>query len=258
MELPQDDFLSEDAFIGFESFRFPTPPPRYPTPPDINHSDRPQQNLYDAISPNLPGFSPAPPPIAEVLPVSPITGGLATGSPQPSVCIQCKGQKYGFSAYFHNPRIFLEPPHHLLHLIEQSYFLRDRLKSLLVTYAMRAVDTDQTQTIENEIHSWQREVACFANHVLCSAVLFELRVRPLDDVKMWSTEMSKQLVDHIRGFKTLEMPRGRLQVLLSEFRRAWESVWLGFIEDEKDAAAQYSQGVYQPEEGFDVSQWVEN
>ena len=126
-----------------------------------------------------------------------------------------------------------------------------------MTYAMRALDTDLTQA-ENEIHAWQREVACFANHVLCSAVLFELRVRPLDEVKRWSNEMSKQLTDHVRGDKKLEMPKGRLRVLLMEFRRAWELVWIGFLDDERDPVAQYTQDFCQSEESLDVSQWVES
>lgn len=237
--LPQHDPLNEEAFRGFESFRFPTPPPpRYPTPPESNYFISPQPSFYDAASPCTP----------EAFPIS---------TPIPPLCIQCKGNKYGFTAYFHNLKIFPEPPHHLLHLVEQSYFLRDRLKSLLVTYAMRPLETDQTQGIEDEIQAWSREVVCFSNHVLCSATMFELRVRPLDEVKRWTFEMSKQLADHIRGDKKLEMPKGRLQVLLVEFRRAFELVWKAYLEDQGNPAAQYPQNFCQSAESLDVSQWVE-
>ena len=192
-------------------------------------------------------------PVPELAPTT--TGPIAQQSP---LCLQCKGIRYEFSAYFHNAKIFSVPPHNIIHLVEQSYFLRDRLKSLLVTYAMRVSGTDQdTQRIENEIHGWQREVACFANHVLCSAVMFELRARPLDEVKRWAAEMSKQLADHVRGVKKLEMPKGRLQVLLTEFRRAWELVWIGFLEDERNPTNLYPQNFCQSEESLAVSQWVE-
>ncbi|KAG9247205.1 hypothetical protein BJ878DRAFT_398564, partial [Calycina marina] len=148
------------------------------------------------------------------------------------LCLQCKGQRYGFTNYFHNPKIFPEAPHHLLHLVEQSYFLRDRLKSLLVSYAMRDLEVEYLQSIESEVQAWAHGVAVFSNHVLCSATLFELRMRPLVELKRWTEEMRKQLLEHVRGQKRLEMPKGRLQVLLGEFRRAWELVWVGYLEDQ--------------------------
>lgn len=77
---------------------------------------------------------------------------------EPALCPRCKGQKYGFTAYFHNTRIFPEPPHELLRLIEKSYFLRDRLKSFLVTYTMRQVDSEQVVGIEDKINKWQQEI----------------------------------------------------------------------------------------------------
>ena len=253
----QEDFLSDEAFRGFESFRFPSPLPRYPTPPESSYFAPTQPDFYNTASPYISGFPPARH-IPEVNPVPLFTAATEPIARQSPSCVHCKGHRYGFSAYFHNPKLFSEPPHHLLHLVEQSYFLRDRLKSLLVTYAMRPLETDQTQVIENEIHGWQREVACFANHVLCSALTFELRVRPLDEVRRWATEMSKQLAEHVQGVKRLDMPKGRLQVLLTEFRRAWELVWIGFLEDERDPSAQYPQDFYRPDESLVVSQWVED
>src|ERR1700743_2841728 len=35
-----------------------------------------------------------------------------------NLCPLCKGKKYGFSAYFHNLKIFPEPPHAILSLVE--------------------------------------------------------------------------------------------------------------------------------------------
>ncbi|KAH8597946.1 hypothetical protein B0O99DRAFT_483464, partial [Bisporella sp. PMI_857] len=149
-------------------------------------------------------------------------------------CEQCKGQRYGFTAYFHNPNIFSEPPHHLLSWVEQSYLFRDRLKSLIVTYAMREFEAEGLCKIEDGINSWVRNIGVFTTHLLCSAQKFELNILPLEEVKRWTSEMSKQLMDHVQGHKKLEMPRGRLQALLTEFRWCWEAVWLGYLRDEKD------------------------
>lgn len=90
--------------------------------------------------------------------LTPPSNGTEALSPSRLLCSQCKGQKYGFSAYFHNTRIFLEPPHEILGLVERSYVLRDRLKSLLVTYAMRPVDQERVMEIEREINVWQEEI----------------------------------------------------------------------------------------------------
>ena len=37
-------------------------------------------------------------------------------------CRLCKGQKHNFTNYFHNPEMFLTPPHNILDLIEDVYF----------------------------------------------------------------------------------------------------------------------------------------
>lgn len=151
-----------------------------------------------------------------------------------NLCPHCKGYKYGFTAYFHNRRIFPEPPHHLLRLIEKSYILRDRLKSFLVTYAMRDTEQDLTRRIEDEINAWQYEVVLLVKDIICFAD-FELDFTPLEKAKLWTFGQAHQLKEHIWGRTKLEMPKGSLQVLLSEYRKIWEGVWVGYLQDQRVA-----------------------
>lgn len=152
------------------------------------------------------------------------------------LCLQCKGQKYRFTAYFHNMKIFPRPPHELVRLIEKSYILRDRLKSFLVTYTMRPIDQDRIWGIEEEINKWQQEIIFLMKNVICSAH-FELDFSPLERAKNWSLLMADKVRDHIWGITRLEMPKGTLQMLLSEYRMAWERVWQGYLRDQ--AASQH-------------------
>jgi len=162
----------------------------------------------------------------------PLAAELTTLSLQSTLCPLCKGQKLGFTAYFHNTKIFSEPPHELLGLVEKSYLLRDRLKSLLVTYTKHEVEQDRVPGIEAEIDVWQREITFLVKDVICSAQ-FELDFTSLDKVEAWTFEMTNRFKEHIWERIKLDMPKGRLQNLMVEFRKAWEEVWKGFLRDRK-------------------------
>jgi hypothetical protein len=147
------------------------------------------------------------------------------------LCPLCKGQKYGFTAYFHNPKIFSEPPHDLLPLVEKSYALKNRLKSLLVTYVMREREHDGFKEAEKEVLLWSRMVEELLGEIVTSAVVVELGLRPLEEVRKWTREMTRQIRQSLVGGQKLEMPKGRLQALLVEFRKLWEGVWLQSLLD---------------------------
>jgi hypothetical protein len=149
----------------------------------------------------------------------------------------CKGQKYGFTAYFHNPKIFPEPPHELLPLIEQSYVLKNRLKSLLVTYIMRGLEPGGVQEAENEATVWTQLVEDLLSEVVASAAGFELDLRTLEEVRKWTRELTRQIRDSLVGRQKLEMPKGRLLVLLLEFRKLWEGVWQKWLMDRKSGSS---------------------
>jgi hypothetical protein len=128
-------------------------------------------------------------------------------------------------------------------MVEKSYTLRDRLKSLLITYVMREIEQDRIQSIEQEINLWMREVLQHTTIVLCSATAFEVDVQPLEAVKVWTEDIMNQLLEHVRGTTKMELPNGRLKVLMVEFRMAWEKVWIGYLRDEKTSEKQYSKAV---------------
>lgn len=50
----------------------------------------------------------------------------------------------------------------------------------------------------------------------------------------WTKDMARQIQQSLAGGKRLEMPKGRLQVLLLELRRMWECVWNGYLLDRKN------------------------
>jgi hypothetical protein len=145
-------------------------------------------------------------------------------------CPLCKGKKYGFTSYFHNRSIFPSPPHEILALVEESYLLKDRLKSLLVTYAMRDVPPGNLPTIKDEVNNWGHWVGVLTCDVMTAAA-FPLRREPLDAVRAWREMMVWRLIQHVEGKERLEMPRGRLAELLLEFRMVWEGVWKGYVRD---------------------------
>ena len=71
-----------------------------------------------------------------------------TISLRPQLCPGCRGRKYNFTAYFHNRNLFQTPPHHLIHLVEHSYTLKNQLQSLLVTYVFHSFELRYLQDVQ--------------------------------------------------------------------------------------------------------------
>lgn len=204
------------VFHGFENFSFnPQIPKSYALP--------------TTAFPNTPS---QPPPEFSLL--TPPCSELQSLSLKAGPCPQCKGQKYGFTAYFHNTKIFFEPPHHLLRLVEKSYILRDRLKSFLVTYTLCEIEQDRIPRVEEEMNAWQQEIVGLVRDIICLAE-FELDFALLEAAKIWTFEKVDRLREHVWGRRKLEMPKGSLQMFLSEYRKVWEGVWIGYLKDEKAA-----------------------
>ncbi|KAF7933645.1 uncharacterized protein EAE98_003354 [Botrytis deweyae] len=164
-----------------------------------------------------------PPSVSRVLPRSQST--IA------SLCLQCKGHKYGFTSYFHNTAIFPEPPHDLLMLVEQSYLLRNRLKSLMINYVTRRVDNSRLEAIANEILDWKGRVECLAREVLVSSMGFELNMEGLEAVNDWAADLVQRLGNHVNGFQRMELSKEDQKKLLIDFKKLWEVVWTSFMAD---------------------------
>ncbi|KAA8569323.1 hypothetical protein MFRU_004g01430 [Monilinia fructicola] len=147
------------------------------------------------------------------------------------LCPQCKGHKYGFTPYFHNTEIFPEPPHELLSLVEQSYLLRNRLKSLFINYVTRTFDHDRLDVITSEIVEWRSRVECLAREVLISSMGFELNTDGLEAVKTWAAELVERLSNHVSGVERMRLRNEEQKELLIEFKKLWEVVWTGYLAD---------------------------
>jgi hypothetical protein len=162
---------------------------------------------------------------------------LETLSLRGILCHSCKGKKYSFTSYFHNTKIFFEPPHEILPVVEESYILRDRLKSLLVTYAMRDLEQDQTQNSQTQILNWKFRVEVLIDEVMSSACNagFILNRERLDDVRKWSDIILDEARYYVSGKATLKMPSDRLAAVMLEYRKVWETVWIGYLQDRSAA-----------------------
>jgi hypothetical protein len=187
----------------------------YPPNPHPNTSyidpTRPEQNEYPpltSISSTLPSLDESSPPQTRLQ------------------CAQCKGQKYGFTAYFHNNKIFPEPPHALLPWVERSYLLKNRLQSLLVTYTVQQFEPAYMRDIEIDINNWRLQVESLAHEVGSWGSGSEQVVNAVTEVHQWTRGMAKQLWDHVVGIQMLPMPKGRVKELVLEFRKGWERVWI--------------------------------
>ncbi|QSZ36625.1 hypothetical protein DSL72_006505 [Monilinia vaccinii-corymbosi] len=167
-------------------------------------------------------------------PIQPSTASHELPPPHPTrahLCPQCKGHKYGFTPYFHNTEIFPEPPHELLGLVEQSYLLRNRLKSLFINYVTRRVDNDRLEVVTSEIVEWRSRVECLAREVLINSMGFELNTEGLEAVKTWAAELVERLGNHVSGVERMELGKERQKELLIEFKKLWEVVWTGYLAD---------------------------
>lgn len=100
-----------------------------------------------------------------------------------------------------------------------------------MTYIMRELGQDGFQEAEKEVLLWSRIVEGLLSEVLASAVDYELSLRPLEEVRKWTGEMTRQIRESITGRQKLEMPKGRLLVFLLEFRKLWEGVWKQYLLD---------------------------
>ncbi|PMD27840.1 hypothetical protein NA56DRAFT_653660 [Hyaloscypha hepaticicola] len=159
-------------------------------------------------------------------------------------CPQCKGQKYGFEAYFHNINIFPEPPHALLPWVERSYLLKNRLQSLLVSYTVQKFERAYLQDIEIDINNWRLQVEAFAHEVASWRSGSERVVNAVKEVHQWSKTMVKQLWDHVVGNQMLPMPKGRVKEMLLEFRKGWEKVWVASVEHQRQFMASQGNGSF--------------
>ncbi|CAG8978113.1 hypothetical protein HYALB_00000787 [Hymenoscyphus albidus] len=145
------------------------------------------------------------------------------------LCRLCRGKKYGFTHYFHNTEIFPSPPHQLLTHIEQSYILLNRLQSLFTTYGRHLTQSQD----EKDVKAWASDVEGLVNAVFESARSegFELvkgKAR-MEEVLEWMRGVVEGLCGGVMG----GVERMRSNVLLFEFRKLWERVWIGYLEDLK-------------------------
>ncbi|PBP26462.1 hypothetical protein BUE80_DR002665 [Diplocarpon rosae] len=160
---------------------------------------------------------------------SPPVTELAAFSLRSPKCPQCRGKRFDYTAYFHNPRFFRAPPHALLAPIERSYVLKNRLSSILVTYIVHDLHDDHVMAdIKADITDWVELVSKLAGEVGDRAVHAEGVAEALAGVELWTADFARQLrdhLDHLTGQK-MEVPRGWKKEVLSEFRKRWESVWI--------------------------------
>ncbi|KAH8684308.1 hypothetical protein BGZ60DRAFT_397300 [Tricladium varicosporioides] len=149
-------------------------------------------------------------------------------------CPQCKGLKYGFTAYFHNTEIFSKPPHELLPYIEQSYLLKNRLKTLLVDWVMHPPIhiEEHTERAGIEIQSWGCQVETLLRSVLIFGKSNGVNLdeatseKAVEELVKWCGEIIKALKGTVYGGKHSELPERKLKNILSRFRQLWESVWI--------------------------------
>lgn len=212
------------VFHELESFSFPSA-----SPPHLISSTCPPSFLADLYEDGLPMI------------ISPhISSEIAeplTLPPRAILCPSCKGKKYGFTAYFHNTKIFSEPPHEILSVVEESYILRDNLKSLWVTYAMRELGEDEFEGTRAQIARWQFRVGILIDEVValaCNAG-FSLNPDGIEEVRKWKDTVADELRYYVSEKLKTQMPSGRLAVLMLEYRKVWEAVWIGYLQDRKAA-----------------------
>ncbi|KAH7336179.1 hypothetical protein BKA65DRAFT_351768, partial [Rhexocercosporidium sp. MPI-PUGE-AT-0058] len=144
-------------------------------------------------------------------------------------CPQCKGKRFDFTAYFHNPKVFNTPPHELLDLVERSYILKNRLESILVTYIVHDLREDhRIQDSQDDVHDWVRQVASLAVEVKEGMIQGEGVSAELAGVQAWTEGMANRLGCHLEranGLK-MEVPKGWKKEVLCDFRKQWEKVWI--------------------------------
>ncbi|KAH6679138.1 hypothetical protein B0J14DRAFT_580142 [Halenospora varia] len=156
-------------------------------------------------------------------------------------CPQCRGLRYGFTAYFHNTKIFSKPPHALLPYIEQSYLLKNRLHTLLVNWVMHPPIqmAQHTKKADIEIRNWGCQVETLLRSVLgfgkSNGANFDRSAskEAVEVLLSWCGEMVTGLQDIVHERKHAEMSERNLKDMLSQFRKLWESVWIFFMAKEE-------------------------
>ncbi|CZR51605.1 uncharacterized protein PAC_01482 [Phialocephala subalpina] len=149
-------------------------------------------------------------------PSPPINELAATSLTTKPSCAHCKGRR-DYTAYFHNSKIFAEPPHELLKLVE-AYVQKNRLESLLINYVLRAIEQDDIEQIQKNLEVWETQVHNLAATIGDGEALSNLR--------SWTSRTKRQLWEHVVGIQKMEMWPGKSKELVSEFRKLWEAVWV--------------------------------
>lgn len=157
----------------------------------------------------------------DVASLSPPLAEIASESLARMSCVHCRGRRYDYTAYFHNTKIFVEPPHELLKFVEESYVQKNRLQSLLINYGLRDIQQDSTDQIKKDLELWETQVHNLAMTIGDDEVLEHLR--------SWASNTMKQLWEHVVGTHKMDLPPGRAKELASEFRKLWEAVWIKCI-----------------------------
>jgi len=160
---------------------------------------------------------------------SPPVNELASFSLRPPKCPQCKGKRFDFTAYFHNPKFFHSPPHELLDLVERSYILKNRLQSILVTYIVNDPRGDHMmQDVRADILDWVCHVANLSAEVSQSLGHADGVEVALAGVKLWTEGMANRLGEHLErcNGQKMEVPKGWRKEVLSDSRKQWEKVWI--------------------------------
>lgn len=217
--VPFNELYSEPPFTSPRNMHhaYSYPPPPYFDVPRFEQGCFPPPTSISSTLQNLDGYLPP------------------SSRPQ---CAQCKGHKYNFTAYFHNKAIFPEPPHELIPWIQQSYLLKNRLQSLLITYFAQEVDPTLSQEIEIGINNWRLQVEALTQEVGTWGGGSEAVVSNVSGVHQWTMNMVKQLRNHVGGRQKLPLPKGRVKELVLEFRKGWERAWI--------ASAEYQRGLMVP------------
>ncbi|KAG4442806.1 hypothetical protein IFR05_001687 [Cadophora sp. M221] len=169
------------------------------------------------------------PSTSQASPASPPVSELAAFSLRSPKCPHCKGKRFDFRAYFHNPKFFRAPPHELLNLVERSYVLRNRLQSLLVTYIVNDLREDhRMQDVRADIIDWVRQVSNLSGEIREGMNQVDGVSAGLAGVEAWTEGMANSLGEHLdrsNGMR-MEVPKGWMREILSDFRKQWEKVWI--------------------------------
>lgn len=203
---------------NFKSLGPPPPYSPYVTSPPPDQ----QQQVHRQLS--LASLSP---PLSEIASSS----GSQLPQNQKQSCPSCRGNRYDYTSYFHNSRIFSSPPHQLLPFIEESYVLKNLLQSLLFNYVVRSERDESSEMVKLSLEAWNAKV-----EGLLIRVRAELVGRATNGMAEVEEAMSKLRAGvqnivtliwlHISGERRMDMSPARMKEVVCEFRKLWEAVWV--------------------------------